>query len=311
MSAEDGEDSTIVLRSPAKINVGLRLIGRRSNGYHELQSLFVPCSLYDEVRLSSAKKTTITYETENHTPLHIEGDTVTRSLGALSEVKGLILPELEISITKRIPMGSGLGGGSSNAGTVLKFLYERFASANGDTGGGPILNHIALKVGADVPFFLGHGPALVEGIGEKLRKVSVEPFALVIAKPPFSVETRAAFGWFDKETKLTQPTPNATSFAVTFGPSGFVQESGVLTLGQVVELMTNDLENAVKSRHPEIDVLKKALRQWGALGSQMSGTGSSVYGIFRTLSEATSARDQLQQNFSSNYAFFTCETIGL
>ena len=312
MNDAGAEAPSVVLRSPAKINLGLRIVGRRTDGYHEIRSLFSPISLFDEIVLSPSidGKTSVTYVTQKGSPLHFQNDTVSRVLEVLSET-GLGITPLHIKITKLIPHGAGLGGGSSNAGIVLKFLYERLAPTAENTGGGQVLIRLASQIGADVPFFVGRGPALVSGIGEQITGVKTEPFAVVVAVPPFPVNTRQAYLWFDQECELTRPDADATTKMVqeaeASGTSGSYPR--VINLREIIEILKNDLEKPVEARHPEIGILKEALRTRGALGTLMSGTGSSVYGVYRSLSEAITAREKLQLHFPSSYAFFSCETL--
>jgi 4-diphosphocytidyl-2-C-methyl-D-erythritol kinase len=252
----------------------------------------------------------VTYFTPNNTPLEYQNDTVSRALQILAEAK-ISIPFVDIKITKKIPAGGGLGGGSSDAATVLKYLYERFAPISADSQVNQGLNTLALKIGSDVPFFLGRGATLVWGVGEKLKPVKLEPFAVLVSTPPFEVLTKEAYSWFDAESELTRRGADATTTmideAVASGISGPYPR--ILKVREIIEIMKNDLEKPVELRHPEIGILKKALRQWGALGSLMSGSGSSVYGVFRSLNDATTAREKLQQNFPSTYAFFACETL--
>jgi 4-diphosphocytidyl-2-C-methyl-D-erythritol kinase len=303
------DDQVVVLRAPAKINLGLRITGRRDNGYHELQSLFTPINLYDEITLGPGidDQNTVTFTTENGAPLEFPNDSVSLALKILRDYTKE-LPPLEVKIKKRIPVGSGLGGGSSDAGTVLQFLAHRFSDIEDSD-----LRELAFKIGSDVPFFLYRKSALVWGIGDELKNVKVEPFGLVVAVPPFSISTKTAYGWFDKDCELTRPatdaTTNRSNEAQALGFRRLDAHSQIITLQEIAEDLKNDLEKSVESRHPEIGILKKALRQWGALGSLMSGSGSSVYGIYKSLTEATEASVKLQQHFPSNYAFFVCETL--
>jgi len=314
---DEAAGTAVVLRAPAKVNLGLKITGVRSDGYHEIQSIFAPINLYDEIVIApnlEGQRSRVNYFSPNNTPLNFENDTVTRALHILSEAK-ISVPVVDIKITKKIPAGGGLGGGSSDAATVLKYLYEHFAPVITDSQINYGLNSMALKIGSDVPFFLGRGATLVWGIGEKLKPVKLESFAVLVSTPPFEVLTKDAYSWFDKECELTHGAADATTTMIdealatilASGVSGPYPR--IIKMREIIEIMKNDLEKPVETRHPEIGILKKALRQWGALGSLMSGSGSSVYGVFRSLNDAVTAREKLQQQFPSTYAFFACETL--
>jgi 4-diphosphocytidyl-2-C-methyl-D-erythritol kinase len=300
------EISSVVLKAPAKINLRLKIVGKRTDGYHEIESLFAPLGLYDEISIShkdkGAKESDVTYSIPNGPPLFFENDTVTRALRGLTKAN-VPVPPLSIKVTKAIPIGGGLGGGSSDAGVLLSYLFDRFAPEDLVQKREQTLTKLALEIGADVPFFLRKGPALVWGIGEKLKSVKIDPLPVVVIAPPFSLSTKEVYGWFDQESPLTPTFPNVTTTLINGVGSGF------LNLPDVLQMIENDLEKPVITRHPEITFLKKALRDRGALVSLMSGSGSSVYGVFKSLSEASTARENLQHNFPSNYAFFTCETL--
>ncbi len=291
---------TNCLRAPAKINLWLKIVGTREDGYHLLHSLFAPIDLYDDIVLSfdaaGATADKITYFDKAGKALAIEGDTVSLAIRLL-RTAGFSLPPIVARITKGIPNGAGLGGGSSDAATVLKWL----ASTLDPMPSAANLEGIALKVGADVPFFLKGVSALVKGIGEKVRVCAPIKLFLVVVKPPFSVLTKDAYRWFDTESKLTRRPTNATSRDV----------SGSLNFGlqDIVNNLDNDLEKPVEERHPEITRLKKAFRESGALGSQMSGSGSSVFGIFESAEKSEEALLKLRRAFPGTYTFFSCRTL--
>lgn len=182
-----GTETAVVLRAPAKVNLGLRIVGVRKDGFHEIQSLFAPINLYDDIVIAPGTgkvESCVTYVTTNNTPLHYKNDTVSRALQVLKTAK-ISFPPLDIKITKRIPSGGGLGGGSSDAAIVLKFLFERYAPVAADSQIDNGLSQLALKIGSDVPFFSGKGAALVSGVGERLNPIRLEPFAVLVCTPPF------------------------------------------------------------------------------------------------------------------------------
>jgi 4-diphosphocytidyl-2-C-methyl-D-erythritol kinase len=285
-------------RAPAKVNLWLKITGLRADGYHLIDSLFAPVSLSDDIEFCESEKDHVEYVNTKGTPVDFAGDTVTKALKLFKE-KGDIHRSARIRITKHIPMQAGLGGGSTDAAQTLRLLQIHFGNPQTQK----LLPEIASAIGADVSFFLQSGAAHVSGIGEKVRPVKIEPIDLLIWKPPFSVPTKEAYGWFDSDCALTRREPDDTHTGVAW-----VSDQPI-GLDKIVQLTQNDLEKSVENRHPEITAMKKALRQRGALESLMSGSGSSVFGIFRNNNDAINAREKLQQTFSSDHSFFICRTI--
>jgi 4-diphosphocytidyl-2-C-methyl-D-erythritol kinase len=314
------------LKAPAKLNLWLRITGIREDGYHELDSLFVPISIFDEIKVSKVDYSNpasnskngfvvsvgqtqshdlVSYFDPSGIPLTFVGDTVSKALRILREAEPS-LPFFEIKITKRIPILAGLGGSSSDPGTLLKYLRDQYIPKMPDKE----LLKIAAKVGADVPFFLGAKPALVTGIGDHLQPVTVEKVYFVICRLPFGVSSKDVYEWFDRETQLTRGAANATPKVNTEVSKRVdtLLDAGFTTT-EIVENMVNDLENPVVARHKEITQVKEALRTRGALNSLMSGSGSSVYGVFKSFDDAELARLKLKQALPTSYDFFTCENI--
>ena len=162
---------------------------------------------------------------------------------------------------------------------------------------------IAVAVGADVSFFLGKGPAMVQGIGEILTDRIIQKLPLVVCRPPVQIPTSQAYGWFDEDQRLTPRSGNATTLPK-------VGSHVSITAREIVENLHNDLESVVEARHPDIQTLKKALRDRGAIGTLMSGSGSCVFGIFNSLSDAQKAHQELTKQFPPpDHSFFVCETL--
>lgn len=279
------------MKSPGKINLWLKITGRRSDGYHLLHSLFAPIDLCDEMNFQQAPRDEILFSTGP-----IENSTVEKALKGFRKLVPKT-PPLKIEIQKVIPMGGGLGGGSSNAATTLIYLQNTYGTPESKSA----LFELALKIGADVPFFLLGSAAIVSGIGEILEPVALKPLNLVVCRPDFGVNTKEAYGWFDESKSLTHHNNLVKS-------TGQIAVAG-LAAQQIVDFLHNDLENCVQARHPEIAAMKEALRRRGALGSLMSGSGSSVFGIYASGIEALTAIDKLKSEFSPQFQFFSCQTI--
>ncbi len=250
--------------SPAKINLCLRIVGRRADGYHLLDSIFAAIDFGDhiDVRVANVGRQRNVDVRVHCDRTDVPSDATNLAARAAATLLGecRVGADVDLAITKRVPPGTGLGGGSSNAATILMALNARLG-----LGVPPARVHaLALTLGADVPFFLTGGCARVGGIGER-----IEPFPgwpgqeLVIAIPPVAVATAWAF-----RTYAGGLFPDADDAARLAG-------------ARVVDptLLRNDLETVVLSAHPEIGRLKTSLLASGAEGAVMSGSGSAVVGL--------------------------------
>lgn len=253
---------SIQLAAPAKINIYLRIVGRRADGYHLLDSLMIPVSLYDELDVHiEAGPHAIIIDCDDPT-LPTDATNLAYKAAALLCREFAISPRITIVLRKRIPAGAGLGGGSSNAAAVLKSLNTLLSLELSEER----LCQLGAQLGADVPFFIPCRPSRVEGIGEILTAVPSLPHRwLVLAVPPFSVSTPWAYRRFDE---LPTSHPNVSPY--------------VLYPGQwpAHSILVNDLERPVFSVYPQLATMKAALFTLGAEGALMSGSGSSVFGIF-------------------------------
>jgi 4-diphosphocytidyl-2-C-methyl-D-erythritol kinase len=276
----------VKIRAPAKINLTLRVVGRRENGYHLLDTIMVPVSLYDEIDICRTRTSRnvrsgahIIKVTCNH-PLAPGGEENLAHKAASLILAAAKIPgeKLRIHIRKRIPVGAGLGGGSSDAAAVLvglnQLLHLNFSNKR--------LEKLALSLGADVPFFIQGLPARARGIGEHLRRLKTMPMMwLVILYPGFSVVTRWVYG--NLRLKLTKPRVN-TSITTP-----------LTSLPEVGRLLVNDLESVTIRRYSRIKLLKEKLVQEGAIGALMSGSGSSVFGLFGSRRGAEKAFRRLRK----------------
>ena len=271
--------------APAKVNLFLRIVGRRADGYHLLDSVMAPVSLYDEIE--------VTAEVRNTRRSHIRvtcddpaipadrSNLAHRAAALICRTAGL-RARIAISLHKQIPAGAGLGGGSSDAAAVLTALNHLFdLKLTADR-----LNHLAVQLGADVPFFLAGGAARVRGIGEVVTRLPQLPQRwLTLVVPRFSVSTVRAYREFDRITPAAPVDAEAT-WAPSFeagrwpNPSAFV----------------NDLERAVLPVHPSLTEQKDRLRSLGARAALMSGSGSAVFGVFTNRAAAARAAAALSDS---------------
>ena len=255
---------TLTLQANAKINLGLRIVGRRKDGYHRLHTLFQEIDFADEVTLEEAPFGGVTLEVTGPYAKDIPADETNLCLqaaGLLEEQAG-IHDGVQIHLKKHIPPGAGLGGGSSDAATVLRglnLLWKR--GRRWDQ-----LEQLAGQLGADVPFFVRGGLQLGEGIGELLTPLAARlPHHVVLVMPPFGVNTAWAYGQF--AARKIFPEPPAFDQLIMQDPIPW-------------EAFTNDFEAVVFPRHPELGAIKAALLAAGAVWAGLSGSGSTVAGLF-------------------------------
>ena len=279
-------------RAPAKINLFLRVVGRRADGYHELDSVFIPVSLYDEVRgevrgkAQAGGATAIALECDRDGIPTGEKNLAWRAAAAFLAAFGAGIDrpqQVAIDLRKQIPAGAGLGGGSSDAGAVLRMLAALCRVSDR-----PRLATVALSLGADVPFFLEPRAAHVGGVGERIAPLEggrarsgQTRLQMVIAVPPIEVSTAEIFRAL-APAQWSGPAPAAHLRAIAEG-----------AIAQ--PMLQNDLAAVAMARHPEIARLRSALLAAGASAASMSGSGSAVFGIFAGADAAARAVADLRR----------------
>lgn len=274
----------IVARAHAKVNLDLRVLGTRADGYHELRTVFQTIDLHD-VLTAQEKPGPFTLKCRTAgVPLDAR-NLAWRSAAGLWKALGRAGDPCDtvITIEKHIPVEAGLGGGSADAAAALQVLARLW-------GGAPmsLLRDVAAGIGSDVPFFLSGGTALGLGRGEEIYPlVDLPRHFVVIVRPPFGVSTAEAYGWYDEDRA-----------AGVREPRGELQILPVPWPTRAAQ-MVNDLEPPVVRRHPEIGAIKAALREAGAVASAMSGSGSAVFGLFRTRPAAARGAQALGRSGST------------
>lgn len=271
------------IRAPAKVNLYLRIVGKREDGYHLLDTVMVSVSLYDELEIRRPRpgqraKRRLTVTCDHPLVPSGRGNLVYKAASRLLRGKRVHSP-VDIHIRKRIPVGAGLGGGSSDAAAALVGLNRFFRLGLKRAE----LLTLAASLGGDVPFFVSGRPARARGIGERLRAIAAVPrLWLVILYPGFPVST----GWVYENYpfKLTKNIENTSINFSWKGPA------------ELTSFLVNDLEKVVIRRYPLIGRLKRRLIEEGAVGALMSGSGSSVFGIFSTGQQARSAFRHLHKD---------------
>jgi 4-diphosphocytidyl-2-C-methyl-D-erythritol kinase len=270
-----GGQSPLTLHAPAKINLSLRVLAKRPDGYHEIESLFCPIGLYDRLTLSPCESIQIRCDAA-HVPSdssNLAHRAATVFLDALQKTERRQAPGgIHIELCKQIPVGAGLGGGSSDAAAVLKGLNQ----IQGHPFNNDQLRAMALPLGADVPFFIDARAAVATGIGEALRPFPNLPnYYVIVIYPGLHIATAEVYKKLNLRLTKTQNKINYFHFT---GPQF-----------DVCTHLVNDLETVTENAHPEILEAKSLLRQKGALGTLMSGSGSSVFGLFAVEQEARRA----------------------
>jgi 4-diphosphocytidyl-2-C-methyl-D-erythritol kinase len=268
----------ILARAYAKVNLDLRVLGTRPDGYHELRTVFQSIALHDTLLCTNRRGDfTVKCRTAG-VPLD-ESNLVWRAASALWTATGREGKprDVTIAIKKQIPLQAGLGGGSANAAAALQALARLW-------GGAPlsVLRDVAGGIGADVPYFLSGGTALGLGRGEEIYPlVDLPTHWVVIVQPPYGVSTAEAYAWYDEDRAAGLREPRELQILPVPWPTRAAQ-------------MINDLEPPVMRRHPDIGTVKTVLREAGAVAAAMSGSGSAVFGLFRSQAAARRALKPLR-----------------
>jgi 4-diphosphocytidyl-2-C-methyl-D-erythritol kinase len=264
--------------APAKINLFLRVSGRRADGYHELDSIFLPIAIGDQIALEtrpSTRRIVRLHGSIGNLPTDERNLAVRAAIDFMAEFE--LTAEVLIDLRKSIPSGAGLGGGSSDAGTVLRLMAALFRI---DEPGR--LARVAVKIGADVPFFLNPVPSRVTGIGERIAPLgTIAPLALVIAIPPIEVPTAEVY----RDLKPDHWSGKASD-----------KDVGEVMAGHTSEhLYVNDLARVAMVRWPEIAQTRAQLEELGARVASMTGSGAGVFGIFASPAKAESAAAEMRR----------------
>jgi 4-diphosphocytidyl-2-C-methyl-D-erythritol kinase len=253
----------MVIFPKAKINIGLRIAGKRSDGFHNLETIFYPICLCDAIEFIVPEQPLnddvlrVTGLLSDQSP---DNNLVIKAVRKIREVRKI--PFLRIHLHKAIPTGAGLGGGSSDAATLLRSLNRHFNLEIDNEK----LKEISLELGSDCPFFIEGIPSFAEGRGEILTPVKplAEGLYLLLANPGIHVNTGAAYNY-------CTPKPPETNLKELYN----------LDISKWKNLIINDFEESIFTKYPQIAIIKKIIYEMGAVYSSMSGSGSTVYGIFK------------------------------
>lgn len=270
--------------APAKINLGLEVVRRRPDGYHDINTLFLALDFGDDLLLRTRPDGAIVCAVEGSPELETgRGNLCVRAAEALREFAGDDLPGLDITLRKRIPMGAGLGGGSSDAAAVLlggaRLLGLDIPPA--------AMNRIAASIGSDVPFFLHGGLAHATSRGEVLQPLDLPfPFTMLLVNPGVHIATPWAYGAVGRVGERAM-----SDFPAILGAG--VRDPDILR-----ERVVNDFEPAVFREFPLLRELKERLYAAGAIFALMSGSGSTFFGLFNSAEEAANAAADFKNYWS-------------
>lgn len=260
-------------RAPAKINLGLHVLRRRSDGFHAIESVLLPIGWFDTVTVRPAADLSMTCS-DRSLPVD-DRNLCRRAARRLAEAAG-IPAGAAIHLDKRIPVGAGLGGGSSDAAAALRLLAKCWKLSPSEHD----LRRIAQQIGSDVPFFLEGRAAYATGRGGVLEPLEYAcPYTLLVVKPPVSIATPDAYGLVEPSDK---PRPDLRTLVRSDDLDRWSAE------------LTNDFEQPVFARYPQIRAVKERLLEEGAAFASLSGSGSAVFGVFRDLSAARGAANRIK-----------------
>lgn len=275
--------------APAKVNLFLNVLRKRPDGYHDIFSLMQKIDLYDELVFCPRKKGILLHCPGTDLPVN-DNNLVTRAVKAIFSYCSYPYG-MEINLIKKIPMTAGLGGGSSDAATTLMTL-NKICSFNLKKNE---LMKIGSKIGADVPFFIFGNAALASGIGDKLKHFRNLPqLYIILIKPPFNLSTKMVY--------------ENLNLRLTMGKNNY-SIPRILDLSDIIHGLRNDLESVSLEIHPKLTDFKKMLLRHGALGALMSGSGPTVFGLYRNEKEAKEARVLIEKEVSGNCQVFFAKSL--
>ena len=280
----------IELKALAKINLGLDVLGRRENGYHDVRMVMQSIYLYDEVKIEKTEAPGIALASNLSFLPTGEGNIAYKAAQLLTE-EFEIGEGIKITLNKHIPVAAGLAGGSSNAAAVLFGMNRMFRLGLTQDE----LMARGVRLGADVPYCIMRGTVLAEGIGEELSVLPAMPKCTVlIAKPPVSVSTKVVYEALDAKEIVEHPDID-----------GIIEGLKKHSLKQVAACMGNVLEDVTIPMHPVIDRIKQEMIDAGALNAMMSGSGPTVFGLFESRAAAREAQRRIREKSLTRQVYVT------
>lgn len=280
----------ISLKALAKINLGLDVVRRREDGYHEVRMVMQTIHLFDRLNIEKTKKAGISIKT-NLSFLPVNENNLIYKAGKLLVDEFNITEGVSVELDKRIPVAAGMAGGSTDAAAMLYGMNKIFELGLSMQE----LKDRGVKIGADVPYCLMRGTALAEGIGEKLK--SLPPMIkcpVLIAKPQISVSTKFVYENLRLDENTVHPDIDA-----------LIQDIKDKDLHEVCNHMGNVLETVTIPNYPIIDEIKKKMMNSGAIGAMMSGSGPTVFGLFEDEETAKKAYKEMKKSELAKQVYLT------
>lgn len=260
----------MLIKAPAKINIGLKILRKRDDGYHDIETIFYPVNLFDEIEIkinkSASDKNSILMKSEKHSVPLIKNNTCIKTIENFFRIFRITdFYFIEIYLRKNIPIGGGLGGGSSDAGSIIRYLTRYFnidVRSNREK-----IMQCALSVGSDVPFFLFQKPCYATGRGENLRILNRFRlnYDILLVNPNRHISTKWAFEELNIGKEYNSP-------CIMSGVEEFTPDNP--------GLFTNDFEKVVFNKYPDLKEVKEELYSCGAVFASLSGSGAVLYGFF-------------------------------
>lgn len=279
--------NSIDLKSRAKVNLSIDVLGKREDGYHLVEMIMQTIDLYDKLKITEIEENSILIKS-NSLDIPLNEDNIMYKAVNLLKNQFNIEKGIEISIEKNIPVAAGMAGGSSNAAAVLVGLNKLWNLGLSENE----LKDIGLKLGADVPFCITGGSALAEGIGEELTNIKglPEDLNILICKPNIFVSTKEVYQSLNMDKVKRRPQNKELIDALQKEDVKFISEN-----------MVNVLEEVTSLKYPEIGQIEDIMIKNKALGSMMSGSGPTVFGLFDNKDCAIKAKEDLQAKYNQVY----------
>lgn len=272
----------------AKINIGLEVLGKRDDGYHNINTLMSLINLADELEFYPSSSVEVLCP--QYSELNTKDNIIYKTINEIKKRYFLVDKGIKIKLNKKIPIGAGLGGGSSDSAATIKTLNDVWYI--GITN--PNMKEIAIKIGSDVPFFLKNKSAIVQGKGDIIRHFQyVIPYYIVLIYPRINISTKEAYESLNIGQTIKTPTDYLSLIKLS-------QKAPYI----LKEFFKNDFENVIFPKYPILKDIKETLYEFGALFSLMSGSGSSIYGFFEKQLEAELAVSQFPE-----FDCFLCKGI--
>ena len=279
--------NSIDLKSRAKVNLSIDVLGKREDGYHLVEMIMQTIDLYDKLKITEIEENSILIKS-NSLDIPLNEDNIMYKAVNLLRDQFNIEKGIEISIEKNIPVAAGMAGGSSNAAAVLVGLNKLWNLGLSESE----LKDIGLKLGADVPFCITGGSALAEGIGEELTNIKglPEDLNIVVCKPNIFVSTKEVYQSLNMDKVKRRPKNKELIDALQKEDVKFISEN-----------MVNVLEEVTSLKYSEIGQIEDIMIKNKALGSMMSGSGPTVFGLFDNKDCAIKAKEDLQAKYNQVY----------